>query len=58
MDEKLGGKSSTFRVRYACGSDVVMDGAARAHGGTPSVPESFKSQHSQKTSNSQLSFLF
>lgn len=42
----------------ACGGDVVMHGAAHACGGTPSVPENFMSYHSQKTSNSQLSFLF
>lgn len=58
MDEKQGGRSSVVRVRYACGSDVVMHDAAHMHGCTSSVTESFVLQHSQKTSNSQLSFLF
>lgn len=40
MDEKLGGKNSAVRIRYACDSGVMMHGAAHTHGCTSSVPES------------------
>lgn len=41
MDENLGGKNSAVRVRYTCGSGVMMHGAAHTHGCTSLVPESF-----------------
>lgn len=58
MDEKWGRKNSAVRVIYACGSGFVMHDAAHTPDCTSSVTESSILQHSQKTGNSKLSFLF